>query len=157
MSEKPRAVVLLSGGLDSTTCCAIARDQGFELSALTVTYGQRHKIEIDAARMVAAHFDIIDHVVTNIDLRAAVDRDLSKRQRTVVLAKMAGMPSAVLADQLDTNPNAIYKLHHDARKKLRAALERIGYSAADVSSLLATASKSQGDIVTVGAPPRREP
>ena len=70
MSKKPRAVVLLSGGLDSTTCCAIALDQGFVLSALTVTYGQRHQIEIDAARMVAAHFHITDHVVTNIDLRA---------------------------------------------------------------------------------------
>ena len=70
MSKKPRAVVLLSGGLDSTTCCAIALDQGFVLSALTVTYGQRHQIEIDAARMVATHFHITDHVVTNIDLRA---------------------------------------------------------------------------------------
>ena len=70
MSKKPRAVVLLSGGLDSTTCCAIALDPGFVLSALTVTYGQRHQIEIDAARMVAAHFHITDHVVTNIDLRA---------------------------------------------------------------------------------------
>jgi len=70
LSKKPRAVVLLSGGLDSTTCCAIALDQGFVLSALTVTYGQRHQIEIDAARMVATHFHITDHVVTNIDLRA---------------------------------------------------------------------------------------
>ncbi|MGY8958439.1 MAG: 7-cyano-7-deazaguanine synthase QueC, partial [Alphaproteobacteria bacterium] len=70
MSEKPRAVVLLSGGLDSTTCCAIALDQGYELSALTVTYGQRHDIEIDAARAVAAHFAIADHVVTEINLRA---------------------------------------------------------------------------------------
>ena len=70
MSKKPRAVVLLSGGLDSTTCCAIALDQGFVLSALTVTYGQRHQIEIDAARMVAAHFHITDHEVTNFDLRA---------------------------------------------------------------------------------------
>ena len=70
MSKKPRAVVLLSGGLDSTTCCAIALDQGFVLSALTVTYGQRHQIEIDAARMVANHFHITDHVVSTIDLRA---------------------------------------------------------------------------------------
>ena len=70
MSEKPRAVVLLSGGLDSTTCCALAREQGFDLSALTVTYGQRHRMEIDAARAVAAHFAIADHVVTDIDLRA---------------------------------------------------------------------------------------
>ncbi|MBL4721928.1 MAG: 7-cyano-7-deazaguanine synthase QueC [Alphaproteobacteria bacterium] len=70
MSDKPRAVVLLSGGLDSTTCCAIALDQGYSLSALTVTYGQRHNMEIDAARKVAAHFAITDHVVTEIDLRA---------------------------------------------------------------------------------------
>ena len=62
--------MLLSGGLDSTTCCALAREQGFDLSALTVTYGQRHRMEIDAARAVAAHFAIADHVVTDIDLRA---------------------------------------------------------------------------------------
>lgn len=85
---------------------------------------------------------VLDHQVLIRVLRNAIGQDLSPRQRTVVLAELAGMPSAVLADRLGTNPNAIYKLHHDARKKLRRSLEKAGYSAAEVSSLLATASKT---------------
>ncbi len=73
-------------------------------------------------------------------LREAIARDLTARQRTVVLAELAGMPSAVLADELGIQRNALYKLHHDARKKLRETLERAGYSAREVSSLLAAAS-----------------
>jgi RNA polymerase sigma-70 factor (ECF subfamily) len=89
-------------------------------------------------------------------LRNSIDLELSPRQRTVVLAKMAGMPSAVLADQLETNSNAIYKMHHDARKKLREALEVAGYSAANVSSLLAGASKSSNRFAS-GVPQPRKP
>jgi 7-cyano-7-deazaguanine synthase len=69
MSEKPKAVVLLSGGLDSTTTLAIARSQGFELYALTFQYGQRHAVEVDAARRIAAHFQAARHVIVPIDLR----------------------------------------------------------------------------------------
>jgi 7-cyano-7-deazaguanine synthase len=69
MNEKPRAVVLLSGGLDSTTTLAIARDQGYELYALTFRYGQRHEVEIEAARRIADSFDVARHVVVDIDLR----------------------------------------------------------------------------------------
>ncbi len=64
-----RAVVLLSGGLDSTTTLAIARSQGFVPYALTFRYGQRHGIEIDAARKIAERFGVAQHVVTQIDLR----------------------------------------------------------------------------------------
>ena len=48
-----RAVVLLSGGLDSMVCAALAREQGFAVLALTIDYGQRHRVEIDAARAIA--------------------------------------------------------------------------------------------------------
>jgi 7-cyano-7-deazaguanine synthase len=65
-----RAVVLLSGGLDSATVAAIARADGFELNALTFDYGQRHDIEIAAAREVAAAQGVARHVVVPIDLRA---------------------------------------------------------------------------------------
>lgn len=62
------AVVLLSGGLDSTTALAIARDQGFECAALTVAYGQLHRVELEAARAVAAALGAREHRVFEIDL-----------------------------------------------------------------------------------------
>jgi 7-cyano-7-deazaguanine synthase len=65
-----KAVVLLSGGLDSTTVLAIARKAGYEVYALTFRYGQRHEAEIEAARRVAAFFGVSQHVVAEIDLRA---------------------------------------------------------------------------------------
>jgi len=64
-----RAVVLLSGGLDSTTALAIAIDQGYEPCAMTFEYGQRHRHEVDAARRVAEAFSVSEHAVVNIDLR----------------------------------------------------------------------------------------
>jgi 7-cyano-7-deazaguanine synthase len=64
-----RAVVLLSGGLDSATVLAIARSQGFEPYALSFSYGQRHIVELDAARRVAAAIGVNDHRVATIDLR----------------------------------------------------------------------------------------
>ena len=70
MHKKPmKAVVLLSGGLDSTTTLALAKKQGFDLCALTFDYGQRHKIELDRAQDIAKHFGVIDHQVVKIDLR----------------------------------------------------------------------------------------
>jgi len=63
-----RAVILLSGGLDSTTCLAIAREQGFDLFALTVNYGQRHIFELQSAKNVALSLDVEKHSVLDIDL-----------------------------------------------------------------------------------------
>jgi len=63
------AVVLLSGGLDSTTAAAIARAEGFNLYALTFDYGQRHRVEINSARRVASDLGVKDHIVLPIDLR----------------------------------------------------------------------------------------
>lgn len=62
-------VVLLSGGLDSTTALALAQNEGFEIHALTANYGQRHKLEIEAARRIAKHFAIKEHIIVDIDLR----------------------------------------------------------------------------------------
>jgi 7-cyano-7-deazaguanine synthase len=64
-----RAVVLLSGGLDSTTTLAVARRDGLDPQVLTFRYGQRHDIEVDAARRVARAAHVADHVVVDIDLR----------------------------------------------------------------------------------------
>ena len=70
MPKKPlKAVILLSGGLDSTTTLAMANEAGFDLFALTFDYGQRHRIELDRARKIAKHFNVKDHQIVNIDLR----------------------------------------------------------------------------------------
>jgi 7-cyano-7-deazaguanine synthase len=66
----PNAVILLSGGLDSATAGALARQQGFELHALSLLYGQRHRIELAAAKKVAAFLRIAEHLVIEFDLRA---------------------------------------------------------------------------------------
>jgi 7-cyano-7-deazaguanine synthase len=65
-----KAVCLLSGGLDSSTCLGVARRDGFECYALSFDYGQRHRIELQAAASVARHFGVREHKVVQIDLRA---------------------------------------------------------------------------------------
>jgi 7-cyano-7-deazaguanine synthase len=65
-----KAVCLLSGGLDSSTCLGVARRDGFECYALSFDYGQRHKIELQAAASVALHFGVREHKIVQIDLRA---------------------------------------------------------------------------------------
>jgi 7-cyano-7-deazaguanine synthase len=69
MNAKRRAVVLLSGGLDSTTTLAIAQAEDFEVAALTFQYGQRHEAEIASARRIAAHHRVARHIIVPIDLR----------------------------------------------------------------------------------------
>lgn len=64
-----KAVVLLSGGLDSMVAAGIAREQGFQLAALTIDYGQRHLREIQSARAIARHLGIDRHVIFPLDLR----------------------------------------------------------------------------------------
>jgi 7-cyano-7-deazaguanine synthase len=70
MSTRPKAVVLLSGGLDSATVLAIAREDGYDTYALSFRYGQRHTVELDAAARVASTLGASRHVVADIDLRA---------------------------------------------------------------------------------------
>ena len=63
-----KAIVLYSGGLDSSTCIAIAQSQGFEIYALSFQYGQRHSAEINAAKRGATHFGVKEHRIITIDL-----------------------------------------------------------------------------------------
>lgn len=67
---KKQAVVLLSGGLDSATVAAISASEGFQVNALSFSYGQRHSFELEAARRVALSLNVTQHRVANIDLRA---------------------------------------------------------------------------------------
>ena len=68
MVAEKRAVVLLSGGLDSATTLAIARSEGFQCYALTFSYGQRHKLEIEAAKKIASFLGMAEHRIIDIDL-----------------------------------------------------------------------------------------
>ncbi len=70
MGSAPKAVILLSGGLDSATTLAIARDRGFRVNALSFRYGQRHAVEVEAAGRVATALGAERHEIVDIDLRA---------------------------------------------------------------------------------------
>jgi RNA polymerase sigma-70 factor (ECF subfamily) len=69
-------------------------------------------------------------------LRRAIAEDLTERQRSAVLGELQGVPSEALAERLGIKRNALYKLHHDARKKLRGAILAAGYSSDDVAQVL---------------------
>jgi 7-cyano-7-deazaguanine synthase len=90
------AVLLLSGGLDSTTLLALATDEGYAVSALTFRYGQRHGLEIERARRIAAHYRVARHVVADIDLRpfggSALTSDLAVPKDRSPQAIAQGIP-----------------------------------------------------------------
>jgi len=82
MAMADSAIVLLSGGLDSTTTLAVAKDRGFTPHALSFSYGQRHSVELEAARRVAGRLGVERHIVADIDLRvfggsALTDSDMA--------------------------------------------------------------------------------
>ena len=79
MSERKKAVVLLSGGLDSTTALAVARSEGYEACAITFRYGQRHWQELEAARRVAEAMSVHKHLITEFDLKAIGGSALTDR------------------------------------------------------------------------------
>jgi 7-cyano-7-deazaguanine synthase len=95
-NDQPKAVVLLSGGLDSTTTLAIAQAEGFACHALTFEYGQRHAVEIAAARRIAQQMGVVQHVVVPIDLRqfggSALTSDLPVPKDRTVEAMAAEIP-----------------------------------------------------------------
>jgi len=84
-----RAVVLLSGGLDSTTCLAVARARGFEAHTLSVDYGQRQRVELQRARRVAAALGAASHVVVRVDLSAFGGSALTDRSLAVPKGRSA--------------------------------------------------------------------
>lgn len=96
-ASPPKAVCLLSGGLDSATCLALARRQGYACYALSFDYGQRHKVELEAAARVAAAFGAQKHMVARIGLDAfggsalTADIDVPKGRSTAEMGQ--GIPS----------------------------------------------------------------
>jgi 7-cyano-7-deazaguanine synthase len=147
VSRQIPCVVLLSGGLDSYTAAAIAGEQGFELNALTVVYGQRHAREIESARNVAAALGVARHLEMPIDLRAiggssltsdiAVprDRDLAATdipstyvpaRNTIFLALALGWAEVLDARDLVIGVNALdYSGYPDCRPEFVHAFEAL--------------------------------
>jgi len=95
-NKQKKAVVLLSGGLDSSTVLAIAKSEGYELHALSFSYGQRHVIELEAARRVAAAIGVADHRIAAIDLRvfggSALTADIAVPKGRDTAAMSHGIP-----------------------------------------------------------------
>ena len=91
-SSMRRAVVLLSGGLDSASALAIARSQGFECYALSVAYGQRHSAELDAARRVAGSLGARDHRIMHVDLAGIGGSALTDPSIAVPEQPTSGIP-----------------------------------------------------------------
>jgi 7-cyano-7-deazaguanine synthase len=143
------AVILLSGGLDSATTAAIARDQGFELHALSVDYGQRHQFELDAARRVAAVIGVKRHHVVKVGLgefaasaltsslavpkgrtAEAMSADIPltyvPARNTVLLSLALGLAETIGAADLFIGVNAVdYSGYPDCRPEYIAAFERM--------------------------------
>jgi 7-cyano-7-deazaguanine synthase len=90
------AVVLLSGGLDSTTALAVARAEGFSPYALSFRYGQRHAVELDCAARVAEAIGVVEHVIADIDLRrfggSALTADIAVPKARSIAAMGEGIP-----------------------------------------------------------------
>ena len=142
-----RAVVLLSGGLDSYTAAAMARAEGFSLEALTILYGQRHRHEIDAAHRVAAALEVERHLVLNVDLREMggsaltsdepVPRDQDPfrpgipstyvpARNTIFLSLALGWAEVLDARDIVIGVNALdYSGYPDCRPEFIAAFERL--------------------------------
>jgi len=82
-NKDKKAVILLSGGLDSAVTMALAKSQGFDLYALTFRYGQRHSIEIEAARRIAKAVGIVEHRVINLDLPSTNGSALTDKTKAI--------------------------------------------------------------------------
>ena len=161
-----RAVVLLSGGLDSYTAAAIAKSQGFELHALTILYGQRHLCEIESARRVARALAIARHLEFPIDLRAiggssltsdtAVprDRDLSATdipstyvpaRNTIFLSLALAWAEVLEVSDIFIGINALdYSGYPDCRPEFIRAFETL--------ATLATRAGVEGARLTIHTP-----
>jgi 7-cyano-7-deazaguanine synthase len=93
VSANPRAVVLLSGGLDSATVLAIARSKNYECYALSIAYGQRHRAELSAARHVAAHFGAHEHRTMQVDLAGIGGSALTDAGAAIPESPQPGIPA----------------------------------------------------------------
>ena len=163
-SEKEKAVILVSGGLDSTTVLAMALDQGFDCYTLSFDYGQRHRAELYAAQRVSEAMGVINHKVVHLDLdviggSALTDLDIAvpeeetegipvtyvPARNTVFLAIALGWAEVLEASQLFIGVNAVdYSGYPDCRPEFIAAFETMAN--------LATRAGVEGGRLTIQAP-----
>ncbi len=163
-SAPPKAVALLSGGLDSMVAAAIARESGYSLLALTVDYGQRHRVELDAAARIAAALGAERHVVLPLDLRAfggsALTADIAvpkggvsddipvtyvPARNTIFLSLALGWAEAAGAGDIFIGVNALdYSGYPDCRPDFVAAFERL--------AALATRAGDEGGHFRIATP-----
>lgn len=161
------AVLLLSGGLDSTTLLALAARQGYVIHALSFRYGQRHAIEVDAARRAAERFGVVQHVIVDIDLRAfggsaltssievPKDRNLAgdssipvtyvPARNTIFLAYAMALAEVAGASDIFIGVNALdYSGYPDCRPEYIESFERMAN--------LATRAAVEGGRLVIHAP-----
>jgi 7-cyano-7-deazaguanine synthase len=158
-----QAVVLLSGGLDSMVCAGIAREQGYSVIALTVDYNQRHRVELEAARRIAAQL-AERHILLPLDLRAFGGSALTSEidvpkdgvgegipvtyvpaRNTIFLSLALGLAEASGARDLFIGVNALdYSGYPDCRPQFIAEFEKLAN--------LATKAGVEGDSFTIHAP-----
>ncbi len=168
MSSNQKGVVLLSGGLDSTTVLAIAKADGYELHAISFEYGQRHAVEINAAKKIARHFQVANHVIVPIDLRTfgksaltadiAVpkDREIEEMsegipityvpaRNTIFLSYALAFAEVMEAQHIFIGVNALdYSGYPDCRPEYIEAFERMAN--------LATKAGVEGKKITLHTP-----
>ncbi|MCE9527431.1 MAG: 7-cyano-7-deazaguanine synthase [Planctomycetales bacterium] len=120
-SASKKAVVLLSGGLDSTTTLAIAQSEGFEPYAMTFRYGQRHSVELDAARRIAEKMQVAKHIVVDIDLAM-----FGPARNTIFLSFALAWAEVLGAADIVLGVNAVdYSGYPDCRPEYIAAYEQM--------------------------------
>lgn len=164
VKSKPKAVVLVSGGLDSATVLALAKEQGFVCYALSFDYGQRHQSELKAAAQVAADLGAVEHKIIKLDLgsiggSALTDTTISVPQHqqpgipvtyvparnTIFLAIALGWAEVLKASDLFIGVNAVdYSGYPDCRSEFIAAFENL--------AKLATKAGIEGQSFTCHTP-----
>jgi len=164
MSELKKAVVLVSGGLDSATVLAMAKDEGYQCYALSMDYGQRHRIELKRAQKVSKTGGAIEHRIVRIDIgdfggSALTDQDISvpteesedipvtyvPARNTVFLSVALGWAEVLDANAIFIGANAVdYSGYPDCRPEYITAFQKMAN--------LATKAGIEGEVIEIKAP-----
>lgn len=163
-TEKNKAVVLISGGLDSATCLAIAKEQGYECYALSFDYGQRHRSELEAAANIAESMQVKEHKIIPIDMSGIGGSALTDMQiavpevetegipityvparNTIFLSYALGWAEVLVADAIYIGVNALdYSGYPDCRPEFIDAFKKVAN--------LATKVGVEGHIINIETP-----